>query len=154
MAWAGSGLFTATFDNVLTGTAYNLETDAVRVALYNNAVTPDYDAALASVAYDTGTWVLANERSGTGWAAGGVLLASKAVTPATPAAGQLQFDAEDVIETGTTLTDIYGCLIYDDTVANNGIVAVQFSGAPYSTSAGTLTISWHANGIFYIDLVP
>ena len=33
------------------------------------------------------------------------------------------------------------------------ICCVDF-GAPYTSSAGTFTITAHANGIFYIDLVP
>jgi hypothetical protein len=33
------------------------------------------------------------------------------------------------------------------------IVAVTF-GANYSSTNGTFSISAHANGIFYIDLVP
>jgi hypothetical protein len=161
MAWAGSGIFTQTFVDVFGNvTAMDIAAsgDTCKVALFNNSVTPAYDAAAASIAFNSGTWVTGNEVSGTGWSSGGVALTTLALATASPAAGQFSWDADDVSETGTTLSNIYGCFIYDDTlttpVADQGIVAVEFSGAPYSTSNGTLAITWDTNGIFYVDLVP
>jgi hypothetical protein len=159
MAWSGSGLFTSTMRDILDATtAMDLNTDTFKIALFNNSVTPAYDAASASTAFNTGTWVLANEVSGTGWASGGVALTGVTLSGAAPAAGQMKWDATDVSQASTTLSTIHGCLIYDDTiaapVADQGLIAIAFSGAPYSTVNGTLTITWHADGIWYLDLVP
>lgn len=158
MAWSGSGIFTSTIRDILDGTAdIDLDTDSFKVALFNNSVTPDFDASSANTAYGAGTWA-SNEVTGTGWSAGGVALTANDLTGASPAAGQVKWDAGDVNESGTTLSNIYGCLIYDDTiaspVADQGLVAVYFSAGPYNTVNGTLTITWDSNGIFYIDLVP
>ena len=162
MAWGGSGIFTQTILDILDQTtAMDLSGAGVStfdVALFNSSVTPAYDAAATAVAFGGGTWTTGNEVTGTGWSTGGVALTGVGLTKASPAAGQLKWDAGNVTETGTTLSNIYGCLIYADSittpVADQGLVAVQFSGAPYSTTSGTLTITWDTNGIFYLDLVP
>ena len=94
----------------------------------------------------------ANEVSGTGWASGGVALTSTAVDESPT--GTLRWDAADVSETGTTLTNAMAGLIYADALAgNNAILLVDFVTA-VSTVAGTLTITWAAGGIFTIDLTP
>ena len=157
MAWAGSGIFTQTIADILGNTtASDLNTSTWNIALYNNSVTPAFDGASASNAFATGTWS-GNEISGTGWASGGVALVSPTLSVADPAAGQLSWDADDVSEAGTTLAAFEGCLIYDATIATPvndlGLVAIDFT-TPYTTTAGTLTITWDANGIFYLDLVP
>lgn len=161
MAWSTSGIFTQTikdiFDNTVTG--YDIDTNTMRVALFNNNVTPDYDAVAASVAYGTGTWEEADEVTHANWTAKGSALASITLTTASPAAGQLKYDAADIVSAdSTTLSNIYGCLIFNDTiaspVADQALLAVYFSSGPYSTTNGTLTIQWDTNGIFYLDLVP
>lgn len=159
MAFSQSGLFTDTFKDVLEGTTtIDLNGSSLKIALYDNTITlsaaTNYDAA--NPGYGSAPFA-SGEVTGTGWSAGGVALASPGITVADPAAGQLSFDATDVSESGTTLSDIYGCMIYDDSstgATDAAIVAVAFSGAPYSTTAGTLTITWDADGIFYLDLVP
>ena len=136
MAFSQSGVFTDTLKDVLEGTTdATFDSTSMRVALYDNTLTLS----------------LAN------WAAKGPILASPVFTIADPAAGQLSFDATDVSEANTTIsTAFYGCMIFDDaatSTADASICAVAF-GASYTTSAGTLTITWDANGIFYIDTVP
>lgn len=130
-----------------------LGADAVKVALFNNSVTPDRDAALTSTGFNTGTWVTANEvTDATNWVSGGRTLASKTLT--TPSTGVFMFDAADLAGGGTvTLTNAFGCLVYDDTItagtggiADQGISFNYFGGAQ-SVTAGTFTVVWHANGI-------
>lgn len=159
MAFSTSGLFGQTLVDILAQTtAIDLNTDTFKLALFNNTPTPDFSAAASLVAYNTGQWVSGNEVTGTGWAAGGVALTGVVLTLDAPAAGQFMFDSDDVSQAGTTLTDIYGCLIYDDTiatpVADQGLLAVAFSGAPYQTTNGTLTITVDPNGWFYSDFTP
>ena len=72
MAWTASGLYVATLrDMVKNAIAGDWTLVTSRIALHNNSDTPDYTI-------DPGTWTNANEVSGTGWAAGGVLLSAAA----------------------------------------------------------------------------
>ena len=130
-----------------------LGADTVKVALFNNSGTPDKDAALTSTGFNTGQWVTANEvTDATNWVSGGRALASKTFT--TPSTGVFMFDAADLAGGGTvTLTNAFGCLVYDDTItAGTGGIADQgvsfnYFGGAQSVTAGTFTIVWNANGI-------
>jgi hypothetical protein len=65
------------------------------------------------------------------------------------------FDAADEVSDGTsaTLANVYGCLVYDNTiaapVANQGVCYLYFGGIN-SVTDGTLTVSFNASGIFTI----
>lgn len=159
MAWGNSGLFGQTIVDIFQNTtALDYNSDTFKLALFNNSVTPAYDAAASSAAYNAGTWLVANEVQDGVWPAGGYTLVSPALTVGSPAAGQFKFSADSPTKGGTTLSSIYGCLIYDDTlttpVADQAIMAIAFSGAPYSTTSGTLTLTVAANGFYYVDYTP
>lgn len=153
MAWTASGIFTDNLKDKLEGGDMDFNGAANYIALYNNTIVPDFDTVNAQ--YGVGIWA-ANEVSGAGWAAGGVALTGNGITAASPAAGQIMYDAVNVSETGTTLSNIYGCLIYDNTsttpAIDLAICGLDLVG-PYNTVAGTLTITWDVNGIWYIDVV-
>lgn len=135
-----------------------LGADTVKVSLHNNSVTPDKDAALTSTGFNTGTWTTTNEvTDATNWVSGGRALASKTLT--NPATGVFMFDAADLAGAGNvTITNAYGCLVYDDTItagtggiADEGICFNSFGGAQ-SVTAGTFTIVWSANGVLRITV--
>jgi hypothetical protein len=152
MAVTASGLFVATFVDALDTTqlALDLDLETHKTALFSNTITPDFDAAAASAAYGAGVFA-SNEVSGTGWSAGGVALAG---TTFTGASGTATFDATDVSQASTTLTNARCALIYADALAgNNAIVLINFGG-DYSTVSGTFAITWNASGIFTLDLTP
>jgi hypothetical protein len=155
-AWTAAILGQGQTAAVLPAGYAGLGADTVKVALFNNTGTPDKDAALTSTGYNTGQWVTANEVTGSGiWAAGGRPLSSKTIT--SPATGVTMFDAADLAGAGSgTLTNAFGCLVYDDTItagtggiADQGICFNYFGGAQ-SVTAGTFTIVWNANGIAWI----
>jgi hypothetical protein len=159
MAWTNSKMFTQWVNGPMwqaSGTGYTgVDSDTVKAALFNNSVTPDRDAAVASTGYNTGTWVTGNEVvDATNWVAGGRALASKTITAGT---GTSVFDAADLPGGGNvTLANVYGCLVYDDTitagtVADQGICFNYFGGAQ-SVTAGTFTIIWNASGIAGITI--
>jgi hypothetical protein len=140
-----------TTNNALATGYAGLSVDAVKVALFNNSVTPDRAAAVASTGFNTGTWTTANEViDATNWVSGGRALASKTFT--TPSTGVFMFDAADLAGGGNvTITNAFGCLVYDDaitagTVADQGICFLSFSGAA-SVTAGTFTIQFSASGL-------
>lgn len=154
MAVTASGLFVATFADILDTTqlAVDLDLETHKGALFTNTITPNFatDTAYGVAPYN------ANEVSGTGWAAGGVALTGTALDVSTTS-GTLIFDATDVSVAGTTLTNARCYLLYADALAgNNAIVLVNF-GADFSTNNGTFGIQWAApasGGVFNIDLTP
>jgi hypothetical protein len=154
MAWTDSRVFREWPLQTMqvSGTGYTgLDSDTVKVALFDNTVTPDKDAAVGSTGYNTGTWTTAREvTGGTNWAAGGRTLSGKTFTA--PDTGIAMFNAANLAAGGTvTLSNAYGCIVYDDsitggTVADQGVCFLYFGGAQ-SVTAGSFTVVWSANGI-------
>jgi hypothetical protein len=156
MAWTASKIFTATLTDLLNNTtAIDANADTFKCALYDNDITPDQTVASASTAYNVGQWVTTgNEVSdGAEWAVGGVALTSVTSTFST---NIYTFDAANTASgTSATLLAVFGCLIYDDTiatpVADQGLCYNYFGGTN-SVTDGTFTVVWHASGIFTITL--
>lgn len=130
----------------------------VKAALFNNSVSPDASAAVANTAYNTGTWVTANEVTGTAWAAGGQALASKTFTAITAGSqttpGAVALDAADVVVSGATIANAFGDLVYDSTisgvtVASQGMCFHYYGGAQ-SVTAGQFSIIWDPTGVLKI----
>lgn len=157
MAWSNSKIFVSTIEDILENTtAMDVNSDTFKAALYDNDITPSNTAASASVAYNAGQWVASGNEvaDGTEWDAGGEPLTG--VTFA-PTAAVLTFDATDTPSGGSsaTLANVFGCLVYDDTiaspVADQGICYNYFGGTN-SVTDGTFTIIWNASGIFTLTL--
>ncbi len=144
MAWSASGVFRQTIADDYNGVVVlDLGLETHKVALYGNAVTPDFDAAASAAKYGTGgTWTTGNEVTGTGYTAGGALLTTTTIT--TPSAGVVMWDAADTAWSSATISGIYGCLIYADAmttpVADQAIAAIYFGGTSFSVTSGTFTI--------------
>lgn len=150
MAVTASGLFVPTFINILSNTiAVDMSSETgIKCALISNSATPDFDA------HDYWADLSANEVTGTNWAAGGVVLTS---TTLTASGGTLTFDAADVSESTTTITNARAAVIYDDSVTTptaDALIALVDFTADYSTVAGTFAINWNASGIYTIDMTP
>lgn len=158
MAWSASAIFRPFIADMAANTAaLDLDgTDTIKVALYDNDITPDNDVAAANSAYNAGQWTASgNEVSEAGqWASGGVALTSPVVNSGT--ADVVFFDASDTASgSAADLANVYGCLVYDDTlttpVADQGICYNYFAGSN-SVVNGTFTVQWHSNGIWRITL--
>lgn len=138
-----------TFKNAIALNWGGTTPDAIKIALYNNTLTPtpETDPTTYNVApYN------ANQVTGTNWPTGGVALGTP--TCAIVSTTGINLDGADTSVTGTTLTAARGCLIYDDTLSPKaGVVFVNFGG-DYSTNAGTFAITWDTAGIATIDLTP
>lgn len=150
MAITVSFVHSATIRDALKNAiALNIGSDTLNIALFNNTLTPspDTDPATYAVApYN------ANEVTGTGWSAGGPAITSPTMTLVSGVG--VMFDAADVSQASTTLTNARGCLIYDFSLTPKaGLVFVNFT-ADYSTVSGTFAITWDALGIFRLDLTP
>jgi hypothetical protein len=160
MAWTASAIFrempTQAFDR---SEVFDLDTDAHKVALFNNSITPDKDATLTGYNEAAGQWLVANEvidssGGGTDWPAGGRPLVNPVVS--NPGAGIIMFDADNTASAGAT-TDIaaaMGCHVYDSTLttpSNPGLCYLWFTTAQ-SVTNGTFTVVYHANGLFRITV--
>lgn len=168
MAWSASAMHReflrsilgeAQTADVLPAGYAGIKGDTLKVALYDNDITPDKDDTRANSAYNAGQWVSTGNEvtDATNWVAGGRALSSQDIT--TPSTGVVMFDAADTAGGGTvTLTNAFGCLVYDDTVtAGTGGVAdlavtFHYFGGGQSVTAGTFTVVWHANGLFRITV--
>ncbi len=157
MAWSASKIFVSTIEDMLENTtAMDLNSDTFKVALYDNDITPDQTVASASTAYNAGQWTASGNEvaDGSEWPATGQALDSVTFAPTT---NVLKFDAADEVSTGTsaTLANVYGCLIYDDTittpVADQGVCYLYFGGVN-SVTDGTFTVVFNASGIFTLTL--
>jgi hypothetical protein len=150
MAVTASGLFIATFTDVLDTTqlALDLDLETHKVAMFTNSITPDFST---NTAYGVSPYN-ANEVSGTGYTAGGVALTGTALSESPT--GTIMWDATDVAWTTSTITNARAALIYADALAGNNAICLVNFGADYSTVAGTFTIQWAATGIFTLDLTP
>lgn len=169
MAVTASGWFTSNFKKWLvneaqTGTGgLDLTLTTWKLALFSNAITPDFDATAANARYGAGVFA-SNEVSGTGWGAGGVLVSAAAAgatslapTVTTSPAGSLMWDANDISVASTTVTSAQCLLWYADPItapnADPAIILINFGGA-YSTVNGTLGVQWSATGISALDITP
>jgi hypothetical protein len=152
MAWTDSKVFQQFLEDcVLNDLAFDLTADTFKAALYNNSITPDNDTGDTNTAYNAGQWANTNEVTEVGqWAAGGVSLASTSVNIAT--ADVVFWDANDTASgSAADLANVYGCLVYDDTLSDRGVCYNYFGGAN-SVVNGTFTVVWSANGIWRATL--
>lgn len=150
MAWSNSKVFAQFMLGALDRTtAFDLDGDTFKAALYNNSITPDNTVSLANTAYNVGQWASANEVSSVGqWAAAGVALTSPDVTTSSTT---ITWDASDTASGSTaTLSSVFGVLVYDDTIAAPTAdpgVSYNYLGGSNSVVSGTFTVVWNASGI-------
>lgn len=149
MAVSGSGLFCATFVDILDATqlAVDMSLTTNKVALFTNSITPAYttDTAYGVSPYN------ANEVTGTGYTAGGIVVASPTLTASS---GVITFDLADPSWASSTITNARCMLMYADALAGNNAISLTDFGADYSTSNGTLLVTINAAGLWTADLVP
>lgn len=118
--------------------------DTIKLPLVADAETPIFDTDLSY------SELSPNEVSGTGWAAGGIVLSSPTFTLDTTL-NLAKFSGANVNASGTTLTNIRGVCPYDSSVAGNPLICAINFGQTYSTTGGTVAITWNtANGLMYI----
>ena len=152
---AASKIFSSYITDTLNKTTLmDLNSDTINVALFGNAVVPDPAAASAASQYGAGgTWTAANEVTATGWTAGGLALASIA---SGFASNVFTFTAANKSGGATdTVTNAYGVLIFDNTIASpvaKQAVCYNAFGGAASVVSGTFTVVFNASGIFTLTL--
>ncbi len=150
MAWSNSKVFTIAIENMLENTAaMDLDSDTFKAALFDNSITPSQTVSAANSAYAAGVWASGGVADAVSWPAAGIALGSvtSGFTSTT-----YTFDAADTTSNDSTtdLASVYGCLVYDDTlaapVADQGLVYIYFGGSN-SVVNGVFTIVWNASGL-------
>ena len=171
MAWSASGLSRQLMIDMFAGTVANTGSNwswkstatpsSFKVALYDNSVTPSRDDTAAAFAYGGASWGTGGAGTGTPqvfqavqWPQAGVALATGSTTSGTGGSGIAMFDAADLASgTACTLSNAYGCLVYNDTiaspVADQGVCFNSF-GTGAAVTNGTFTVQWSANGVWRI----
>ena len=135
-------------------------------ALFDNNVVPDKDAAttLSGYAQTSSTWQATGGQTGgnqvyhTGqWAQHGIVVPSTAIT--TPSTGVVKFTSGNLVSGATaTMSNIYGMMLYFNnqttgSASAKGVLGFwNFAGAPFSVTAGTLTITPNASGLFTLTV--
>ncbi len=119
------------------------DSDTINIMLVTDVYTPDIDTHLF---IDD----VSNEITGTGYTAGGAVLANASIAIDTTN-DLAKYDGDDVIWASSTIT-AYGAVIYKDTgtPSTSPLVAYIDFGADKSSSGGDFKIVWDANGIFTI----
>ena len=140
-----SGLYVATIrDGLKNAIALDVTSVLNKVAMYTNSLTPNFNA-------DPSSYSATNEVNGTGYTAGGIVIASPTLTIS---GGNLVFDIADSAWASSTITNARGATIYADGLTPKANQVTVDFGADFSTVAGTFTIQWPAGGVWAIDLVP
>lgn len=160
MAFNASKIFSAYVTDMINNTAaLDANSDTIEAALFDNSITPSQTVTSANTAYGAGVWasggvVDTGTSAPAGWPALGRPLAS--ITSGF-SSNVFTFDAADTVSANatTTLTNAYGTLIYDHTlaapVADQGMCFLYFGGAN-SVTVGTFTVVWNASGLFTLTL--
>lgn len=155
MAWSASKIFTIlVLDGLGNTTAYDLDADTPKIALFDNSLTPDQTVTAANSAYGAGVWAAGGVSDASGWPAAGRPLVTATWTRSS---NVITYDAADTASANstTTLAGTFGCLNYDDTlttpVADQGI-SYHYFGGTQSVTSGLFTIVWNASGILAFTL--
>jgi hypothetical protein len=160
MAWSASKIFTSYVTDVVNRVTNGpkINTDTMEMALFNNSATPDQTVTSANSAYGVGVWS-ANGVTDTGssapagWPALGRPLGTISSTFTT---NVYTYTAANTVSANavTTLTNAFGCLIYDHTstaVTDQGVCFLYFGGAQ-TVTLGTFTVVPNASGLFTLTL--
>jgi len=148
MAITASGYFGLTLEKQLIATGgESLEAETNNYWLLADAAVPDFTT------HDFRADLVANEVTGTNWAAGGVDLVT---TEITLAAGTLTFDAADISVASTTITNAMAGVLSTQTGADatDKLVLLQDFVTAVSTVNGTFQVQHSASGILTVDYTP
>jgi len=135
MAIGASGLTNSYKKELLEGNKHshtNATGSLFKVALYTNSATID----ITTTAYTATGEVPA---SGTYVAGGYAFTRAQNVTPAYSGSTAYTGWNTNPSWTGATIT-AYGCMFYNSEASNASVIVINFGG-PYSTTAGTFTIT-------------
>jgi hypothetical protein len=80
------------------------------------------------------------------------VLTTTELTVASPAATQIKYSADNLAWTGTSII-ARGTVTYHTTgsAATDELIVANAFASDVQTSGGTFSVTWHSNGIFFVD---
>lgn len=151
MAIAQSGAYSPTLEKFFIDTVgLSIESETIVKGLLElDAYTPDYDA------HDFRNDVTANEASGTGYTAGGVVLTTTDVTLSAPSAGNMKYDHADPSWSSSSIANAMALIEFLDTgnAATDMLLWLLDFVTAVTTSNGLLLVQIAANGVWNLDHV-
>jgi hypothetical protein len=149
-AFGTSGIYVENMIDVFDGTqlAIDLSLTTHKIALFLDALTPDYSANQDFTAAP----YTSNQSSGTGYTAGGQVVVSPTTTESP--AGTMMYDLGDQVWASPTTVTARGSVEYADALATNSLIVAHTFGADIVSTAGTFTIAWNSLGVFTVDWTP
>lgn len=129
-----SGIYNRFKANVLNKEC-DMEADTIKVMLLSGSHS---FTATNNVLSDVST----NQITGTGYTAGGATLANKAVTQG----ATTKWDADDTEWSSATFTTAHA-VIYDDSLANDDLIASLDFGGNQTVAGAKFSIVWSSDGI-------
>lgn len=148
MAITASGVFGLSLEKALNDTlGKSWEAEDNKISLISDSATPNFDTM------DFWNDLVANEVTGTNWAAGGVALTG---TEITLSSGVLTFDATDVSVASTTITGAMASVLRTNvgSDATDQLIMLHDFVNAVSTVNGTFAITWNASGLLTLDYTP
>ena len=130
---------------IVDGTNIDLDTNTIKVALCDSSYNPMLDT---HDYFDD----ITHEISGGNYTAGGSTVTGLSLTVDTTN-DRCKWDATDVTWTSLTMTDGRYGIIYKSTgvAGTSPLIAYINFGENKSITNGTLTITWHGNGIMLVS---
>lgn len=155
MAWTNSKIFVSYIIGSANRTLlFDVDTDVVKAALYDTNSVPSNTVSAANSAYLVDQWVVGREVSHVAhWAVGGQTIAGITVTqPGATTTAMIDGNDTASVDSATTLAAVFGCLVYDSTIAAVNGVCYNYFGGTQSVTSGSFTIVWNASGIASISV--
>jgi hypothetical protein len=161
VAWSRSGWHGSWAQQVISAaTSDHSLSHPMRAAVYDDNVTPDYQAGGTIAGYGQGPWAIGEVPavSQPGWPRGGQLV--PALAAAAAAGGTITVTGGPVVSPGLATFTAHGGMIYDTAaaapVSRLWSLCAHWYGGPVTPQDGTFTIVWGPAGIAVMTcpLVP
>ena len=146
MALGDVVVFEEALKALLDGT-HDLDTHSFKVAILDNTVAPAAADATPALADYTEVGVAGS------YVAGGLAVKPKL----SEVGGVVTFDLTtdpSWAQDASNDADAYWALLYNDTDAGKAAIGFIDLAGPFDMSGGSLTVTWHANGLFQLQVAP
>lgn len=151
MAVSASGLYGLTLEKMFIDTmAQSLEAETHKALLVADGYTHNYDT------HDFRDDITNEIAAGGGYSTGGKAFTTTEITVASPSAGTLKYDHDDVSWASSTISVAMALVGYFNvgTAGTDALIYLLDFVTAVTTSNGLLLVQINANGVFNLDYTP